>query len=359
MNILIVGYGFAGNQYFRALDVLKQTSERLNDVAVAYYDKKDKNSFVPYFADLNQALSQFRPDLIIVTVNDAFHADILNELSSFKGFVICEKPLANSSDNLEAIKENLKNIRGFYFNLIERYSQATQTLRAFIERNQLELVRAHFTWAKNRLNDYRPTVGVTSEIIHSLDLIQYVCPVEANYELHQVIGSCSDFSVSGADILDSLSITAKLNQAVVTGYSSFVNISRTREINFIFHNPMQDIIYARMIFDTPEWDEDTLCIWKHTANGEHIFEKLLTEKKHYPHGKQAINKFVYMLGDIINLIHGDIKPKVNLPDLQTALTLQVLLNEIERKAIVLEPIEFFPKKERQFLFTENDLEKLG
>jgi len=115
MNILIVGYGFAGNQYFRALDVLKQTSERLNDVAVAYYDKKDKNSFVPYFADLNQALSQFRPDLIIVTVNDAFHADILNELSSFKGFVICEKPLANSSDNLEAIKENLKNIfQGFY-----------------------------------------------------------------------------------------------------------------------------------------------------------------------------------------------------------------------------------------------------
>ena len=62
--------------------------------------------------------------IVIITVNDANHAGILNKIFSYQGFVICEKLLANSKDNLMEIKGNLLGIQGFYFNLIERYSRA-------------------------------------------------------------------------------------------------------------------------------------------------------------------------------------------------------------------------------------------
>jgi hypothetical protein len=65
-----------------------------------------------------------------------------------------------------------------------------------VKLQQLQLLRAHFYWGKNRINDHRPTIGVSSEAIHSLDLIQHVSLIQiTTYIMSQVVVQIFLFSV--------------------------------------------------------------------------------------------------------------------------------------------------------------------
>jgi len=45
-----------------------------------------------------------------VSVNDESHAAVLHQLASYRGFVICEKPLATPADDRESIDAALASL---------------------------------------------------------------------------------------------------------------------------------------------------------------------------------------------------------------------------------------------------------
>src|SRR5690606_5861890 len=226
MKILIIGLGYAGNRYRRAFEHIA-TSTGL-PLSLAYVGRRQKTTELPYFDNVGRALQVFEPDIVVVSVNDQSHASVLKQLAGYQGFVLCEKPLVTPGDALEELLGALDQVGGFALDLVERYSDATRQLRDWVERHDWQLVRASFHWGKDRINDYRPTCGVTSEVIHALDLVGWICPRAGQLQLDGVLGVRSDFSISGSEVLDTVQLTASLGEARVTGYASFVNIVRQR-----------------------------------------------------------------------------------------------------------------------------------
>lgn len=359
MNILIVGLGYAGHRFFSALRYVEQFLEFNISLNVAYVGREKQDIELTYFSSVSLALGQFRPDLVIVTVNDQFHANILNQLKNFNGFVICEKPLANSTDDLLKIENNLRKISGFCFDLIERYSEAAIKLKEYVRNKKLNLIRAHFHWGKNRINDYRPTCGVTSEVIHPLDNIRYIKGSNEPFKFDTVSGTRSDFSISGDNVLDSVMLSGHLGNTIFTGYSSFVNPARKREIDLTFLNSDNKLIYAKMVFDTPEWDMDTLKIWENTKTVEKIHCDLETGKQDRNPQLKTIEKLTKLVSDVLYFIIENKKPSQTFPCLLTAIQLQKMLNKIESMVRTQGKVNYVTGPEREFLVVKGDLERLG
>ena len=211
MKILIIGLGYAGNRYRRAFEHIAASTGM--QLSLAYVGRNQKPTELPYFNNIGVALTAFAPDIVVVSVNDHNHAPVLQQLSGFRGFVICEKPLVTPRDDLRTLFEALKNVSGFALDLVERYSDASRQLREWVDRHDWQLVRASFHWGKDRINDYRPTCGVTSEVIHALDLLSWVCPRAGQLRLYGALGVRSDFSISGDEVLDTVQLTASLGEA--------------------------------------------------------------------------------------------------------------------------------------------------
>lgn len=359
MNILIVGLGYAGNRFLNAFSELDRSVWGDEPLHVAYHSRSRKRSDLPYYADLQTALQEFDPAIVVISVNDEFHMEIIQELGGYKGFVICEKPLVNTQDDLELLQAKLSETSGFCMDLIERYSEATIILKNYVQEQNLRLLRAHFCWGKDRINDFRPTCGVISEVIHPLDLVQWISAPEVELELQDIQGVRSDFSISGPNVLDSVALTARLDDAVVTGYSSFVNIVRRREVDFVFASPHNKLIYATMVFDTPEWDHDFLRIWEKTPDGERVIVELKTEIDSSKPGLDTIRKLIRLVHDVTGYALHGVTPSQPFADIQTSVRLQRLLNIIEQEAKTIGPVQYVVGPEREIFNDETNLERLG
>ncbi|WP_339193288.1 Gfo/Idh/MocA family oxidoreductase [Aeribacillus sp. FSL W8-0870] len=359
MNVLICGLGYAGTRFLKAFSNMNKDIVGARKINFAYVNRNPKRRDIQYFKEVDAAIEQFEPHIIVISVNDEFHMDIIKKLEGYKGFVICEKPLANTNDDLELLEAKLKSVSGFCLNLIERYSDATIVLKKFVEEHNLQLIRANFYWGKNRMNDYRPTVGVISEIIHPLDLIQWICASNTDLELKSIQGTRSDFSVSGSDVLDSAAVTACLGKAAITGYSSFVNIVRKREVDLVFASPQNRLIFANMVFDTPVWDVDHLRIWERTPFGEQVIMDMKTNIDDSKPELKTIRKLVRLVNDVGGYVVNGAAPSQLFASLQTALKLQKLLNTIERDAQTIGPINYVVGSQREIYNDENDWERLG
>lgn len=342
MKILIIGLGYAGTRFKRAF--------KLCGITEIYSVGRGEN--------INQAIFTVNPDIVVVSSTDLTHYDVLMEIKDYTGFVICEKPLITPYDNLLEISNVILNKQGFCFNLIERYSEITIQLKKYVETHNLNLIRANFQWGKDRLNDKRNTCGVISEVIHGLDLIQHICKPSSNYMINAVLGCTSDFSISGDAILDSVLLTATLDGTPITSYSSFVNIIRRREIDLTFLNSENKIIYANLVYDTPEWDCDHLKIWRPTQFGDEDILKFKTTVDNSNDKLSTIRKVVTLVSDVINVVSTGTKPSQPFPDNSTAIKLQRLLNEIFFKACVVGPVKY-NIGERIYFNESGDLEKLG
>lgn len=342
MKILIIGLGYAGTRFKRAF--------KLCGITEIYSVSRGEN--------INESISIINPDIVVVSNTDLTHYDVLMEIKNYTGFVICEKPLITPYDNLLEIAEAISNKQGFCFNLIERYSEATIQLKKYVETHNLNLIRANFQWGKDRLNDKRNTCGVISEVIHGLDLIQHICKPNSNYVINEVLGCTSDFSISGDAILDSVLFTAILDGTPITSYSSFVNIIRRREIDLTFLNSENQIIYANLVYDTPEWDCDYLKIWQPTQFGDKNILEFKTTVDNSNNELSTIRKVVTLVNDVINVVNTGSTPSQPFPDNNTAIKLQQLLNEIFFKACVVGPVKY-NVGERVYFNESGDLEKLG
>ncbi|HBC0022777.1 TPA: Gfo/Idh/MocA family oxidoreductase [Enterobacter hormaechei subsp. steigerwaltii] len=356
MRILIVGLGYAGQRYWRAFDNLAKKMGF--DLEIAYVGRKRRDNSLLYFNSVSSAISSFQPEITIISVNDNSHIEILERLKNYTGFIICEKPLAVPGDEWQCVCNNLKKIKGFALDLVERYSEATKILREKIQKEKWVLVRGNFYWGKDRLNDYRPTCGVTSEVIHALDLISWICSSQDTVKLENVLGVRSDFSISGANVLDTILLTAQLGDASVTGYSSFVNIQRQRNVDFSFVDLSGCIIHSRIIYDTPQWDHDHLKIWTRDKNGKEIIiaEHVVEKNKS---GLKTLYKLSVFCEEVLRFVAFDTPPSQPFADLSTAMSLQTLLDEINQKTEITASVRYIYNTDRLLISEDADLESLG
>ncbi|HEF2143706.1 TPA: Gfo/Idh/MocA family oxidoreductase [Escherichia coli] len=356
MKILIIGLGYAGQRFLRSFSYLGK--ELGTHMHFSYVSRHKRDVELPYFEKVSEAMKIISPDIIVVSVNDHSHVKTLRELEGFNRFIICEKPLAIPDEKWCDLTKPLKNIKGFALNLVERYSETTQKLRDEVKNREWVLVRASFHWGKDRINDYRPTCGVTSEIIHALDLINHIYPKDSPLKLETALGIKSDFSISGGDILDTVLLTAKLGNAPVAGYSSFVNIERQRNVDFTFIDSKGNLYHSRIVYDTPEWDSDHLKIWTWDSTDKNITVLDLKTEPRIP-GLETVEKLSQFCKDVVLYVSNNIQPLQPFADLNTTFGLQELLDEISQKVLATSPARYIRGQTRVLLPHDADLESLG
>lgn len=357
MKLLIVGLGYAGQRYQRAFQHLASTLNLPLDMA--YVARRQRTGEVlPYYPDVPRALAEFHPDLVVVSVNDHGHVGILHELAGFTGFVLCEKPLAVPGDEWPSACAGLARTQGFALDLVERYSEATQRLKERVARDGWSLIRASFHWGKDRLNDYRPTCGVSSEVIHALDLVQWIGAPRETLRLRQAIGVGSDFSLSGPAVPDTVLLTATLGEAVVAGYSSFVNVQRQRTVDFSFTDPAGRIFHARLVYDTPAWDHDELRIWTRDGDGREV---PVDDYRTTPGGAglETLLKLSRLCEDTLRVTALGASPRLPFASLDEAIRLQCLLDDIGQQLDTPPLARYLRGGDRLLIPKSADLESLG
>ena len=354
MNILIIGLGYAGNRFYSAFKSITHTEE----INFAYINRTEISHTLPCYESIKDALEKFKPEIIVISATDSQHINIIESLSNYDGFIICEKPLATPGDGWKAACDSLQNLSGFALDLVERYSFATVLLKSLIVERKWKLIRASFFWGKNRINDYRPTCGVMSEVIHPLDLITWICNDNHSLTIKSVSGVRSDFSISGDHILDTVLLTAELNGVPVTGFSSFVNIQRQRNVDFSFTDEFGEIIHSRITYDTPSWDCDHLRIWSVNSDGS---ENIIIDKQQENNVENLAT--IYKLSKLCSDVYGYVKegtpPSQSFPGLEAAVRLQETLDYIQEHAVTPEPARYTHLGERKLLLKESSLELLG
>jgi predicted dehydrogenase len=273
-RVLIVGHGYAGSRFRRALTHLRRQGLPLEIVGVADVDRARHPHDLPGFVCVESALAALTPDVICVTVNESAHADVLAACAQLpSALLLLEKPLTATLTSAQALAPGLSG-HMLSMNLVERFSRPFTTYRAWVaERGPLEAVRVEAFWGKHRLLDQRPTMGVHSELIHALDLIDHVFVPLAG-ATWQAIGVSSDFSPADDDVLESVDASTCVAGVPVTLHSSFVWPTRMRQVTALLRSPRQ-LFRATFDFDRPHWDCDHLQIVEIASSGR--WEPVLEE----------------------------------------------------------------------------------
>ena len=192
-------------------------------------------------------------DVIVNATNDDQHLNVLNILQHVDGFILSEKPLVAPQDSIpDRWTEAWGSGDRFAMNCIERYSPAVDYVLAQTHRRDLRIARIDFTWAKNRFDDPRPTVGVVSEVVHPLDLCCYLTGASAeDVHLHNAAVINSDYTSFTDDTPESVQIMASMNGVAVTGYSSFAHPDRRCAFDIILVGDDGIREYVELILTTP------------------------------------------------------------------------------------------------------------
>ncbi|PTI89688.1 hypothetical protein, partial [Mammaliicoccus vitulinus] len=266
-----------------------------------------------------------------------YHIDILKELSNYKGIILCEKPFVSNEDELKMAQQFInKDQQNLILSTVIRFSLASQKLKSFIDENSLKIKRINFVWKKNRINDFRPTVGVISEIIHPLDTIQWLFNKKVN--INSTIRTDSNFALDKNEYLpDSLFISGRVGEGVVTGYSSFVSLKVERFIDITLKDITSDEhYYVKLCYDSPDWFEDRLSIYKE-SNGKSkevvSFNSLDIDTDY----DKKLERIIFMIEPIIK------KPKQywkNYAQGSSVLELQTLLNSLCNRMHLVNKVDY-------------------
>ncbi|MEC2715343.1 Gfo/Idh/MocA family oxidoreductase, partial [Bacillus cereus] len=99
MKVLIIGMGFSGQMFLEAFQNISPLYN--NDIDIAYTSRSQKDIDLVYYPTIESALEVFKPDILVISVNDENHGEVLFSIQNFNGFVICEKPFVDPNFKLE------------------------------------------------------------------------------------------------------------------------------------------------------------------------------------------------------------------------------------------------------------------
>lgn len=262
---MIVGNGRAGGRFIRALGY-GECAARFEVIALVDIDPArlpDKVGFGTY-TSLSAALEREQPDVVIVTVNEDFHFEILETALAAPSVrhIVCEKPLTRT---LEEFLELAPQTRGIPIsvNFVERYSPIVEDCLTWLHDVSAAVARAEFWWGKYRIRDPRPTMGVLSELSHPLDLVRHIVgsPEKIPIQMSSAAITSSDFSSFSNRTNDGANLIGNLGECLVVGNSSFIWDERRRKIILYARNEITSRTWQLVLtFDDPVWDDDTFTV---------------------------------------------------------------------------------------------------
>ncbi len=262
-SILIIGHGFAGRRYSRALRYL--LAEAPGRYALAGVVDRDPArlasapSGCALFTDTGEALARVKPDVVVLAVNEEAHFEVLGSLPDAVEAVLSEKPLTATLEESLLLADSLSR-RFVSVNFVERHSPVLAHFDRWRAASPaLQPRRVEFFWGKDRIGDTRPTMGVLSEISHPLDLVDFIVGFQS-WTVLEAHGSISDFAPASPGMLDSVSLLLETDRCMVIGHSSFVWSQRHRQVTVFLSGPGGEMYKASFEFDVPRWDCDTLTI---------------------------------------------------------------------------------------------------
>lgn len=262
-RILLVGHGFAGHRYARALRYLEKAEPGSLRVCGVVDREPGRLASVfagwPTFASLEAALDACDPTAVVLAVNEHAHFAVLEALPPGVRTVLSEKPLTATLDESLRLMETLAP-RYVSVNMVERHSPVLAQFFAWrAEHPGMTPVRVEFFWGKDRVGDRRPTMGVLSELTHPLDLVDYLLGCE-RWRVRAAHGVSSDFAPSSPGTLDSLDLLLDCGAFTVIGHTSFVWPRRHRNLTVFLSDDSGDLHKAILDFDVGRWDCDRLEI---------------------------------------------------------------------------------------------------
>ncbi|MGC2378878.1 MAG: Gfo/Idh/MocA family oxidoreductase [Mycobacterium sp.] len=263
---MVIGFGYAGRRFARVLEHISRDHDLPVELVGVVERKLVEVDGLPVFGTVAHGLRESAPDVVCVSVNEEQHEAVFDELADYgPSLVLSEKPL--TTDLASAVRV-VKNLRGHQFsmNLVERFSPLVPRFRAWADQQpDLSVVRVEAHWGKHRIFDPRPTMGVLSELIHPLDLIQHLFMPLDTVSVHaQAV--ISDLDVTGRPRLDTIDVNFDMAGSPVLLHSSYAWPDRVRTVTALVRSGAR-MFRVLFTFDQPHWDCDSLEIREITEDG--------------------------------------------------------------------------------------------
>lgn len=332
----LIGTGMSGVRFIRAINYLNETKKIFQLVGV--YDKKNEDhlNLNEFNIKVHHSFEEFAQsddyDLIIVATNESSHYDILCKLKTYMKDIkkiVIEKPLTETLEQSKQVAE-LYDDDIIIVHYLERCSEVISDIKNYIIENSLTVRRMMFSWGKNRVYDGRPTTGVTSELVHPLDLCLYLADLfEAKVNVISGNYIRSDYSVSGKDILDSVDISILADDVMISGSSSFVWPNRRRELTLYLTDKSNELWMIFMYFDQQRWDIDGYTIYKFDSNGNRIEVKKHQTDNNCTPQTICMTKIVTFLECVASELSFGKSEQVQLPHIRQSLQIQKIITDID------------------------------
>jgi predicted dehydrogenase len=329
--VLLIGFGYSGKRFYRVLsDLAREAPDRVWLAGVCDVDPRrlrEVPATVPTFDSLDGALEHTRPTTAVVAVNEYRHYEVLKRCAE-AGLtrILCEKPLAASQDEARELCALLADT-SVTVNLVERHSPVVDDyLRWAADVPGLAPTRVEFFWGKHRVGDARPTIGVLSELIHGLDLVNYLFR-PPSYDVVSAHGLASDFSSARGEVVDTLDLVLRTPSFVVAGHCSFAWPARRRVITALLSCDRGRTYRATLEFDSPHWDLDTLEVVEidpRTGRLEKVLETR-TASDDFPADLTGVYKLSRFVRTSLSPAH-----RAALVDVEEASRLQEMLDAVGR-----------------------------
>lgn len=284
---------------------------------------------VKKFTHIGEALLEINPKIVVVTTNETTHFDVLRAVAAPNRIIICEKPLTSTLDEANQILPDMRSTL-LSLNLVERFSPIITAFRQWQKENLvLTCQRVEAFWGKYRIANSRPTMGVLSEIIHPIDLVDYIFGFEG-WKVHSVTGTSSDFSVDRSPKHDSIDVLFKTDNFPVLVHSSFVWPERARQIVAIMRDEAHNLYLVTFDFDNPHWDCDQLKIYSidATSGYRHLIYSNETRNVDFPAELHGIHKVKEFTKASLLAAQGEANDE-RLVFLDSSIKLQTILASIE------------------------------
>ncbi|MCQ2426883.1 MAG: Gfo/Idh/MocA family oxidoreductase [Clostridia bacterium] len=188
MRVAIIGCGSISSTHIKALIGSGEEIAALCDIEEEKaFEKKSKyelNSAV--YTDYKKMLDEVRPDSVHICTPHYLHAEMAVEALGRDINVLCEKPLAISVRDCEAVVEAASKSKASYGVCLQnRYEPNMKKLREMAESIGIEAAFGTVVWKRNE--DYYSkgawrgrwdTEGggvMINQALHTLDLMQWIC----------------------------------------------------------------------------------------------------------------------------------------------------------------------------------------
>ena len=135
-KICIIGAGYMAQEYLKVLTSFKNIEiVGIVGKSISNLKKILKIKKIKVFKNIDEMYSKTKAHGVICAVNETSAYDVLYNLSKYRWFILCEKPLGLNYSESKKIKK-LKNNKKLFVALNRRYFSSTQILEKLLKKDK-------------------------------------------------------------------------------------------------------------------------------------------------------------------------------------------------------------------------------